>query len=88
MPVSNSRQGGSQRSGQLYWQSPWLHAIALFGVTLLVELQYGIREYPILADNAYITYLGQAVHRGEVIYQTTFYGYPPLGPLPPPGRIE
>ena len=61
--------------------SPWVHVLALSGVTLAVLLEYGLWEYPIVVDRAYFTYLGQAILRGEPIYHTTFFGYLPLPSL-------
>ena len=60
------------------WASRLLHQLALGALTLAVVLQYGLHEYPLQSDRAYFVYMGQAILRGEPIYATTFFGYPPL----------
>ena len=56
-------------------------ALVVGGLMVAACLQYGISQEPLLGDRAYMLYMGQAVLRGEAIYQTTTFGYPPLGPL-------
>lgn len=38
-------------------------------------------EQPIEGDRAYLIYMAQAISRGEPIYQSTTFGYTPMGPL-------
>lgn len=61
--------------------SHWLHAALLVIVTLTLWLSLGFRDAPISSDQAYLTYMGQAVLRGEPIYANTFVTYTPLGAL-------
>ena len=61
--------------------SVWLHAAFLTMVTLAAWLSLGFREAPISSDQAYLTYMGQAIFRGEPIYATTFVTYTPFGAM-------
>ncbi|MEN8182559.1 MAG: hypothetical protein ABFS46_08500 [Myxococcota bacterium] len=62
-------------------RSRWLQVLVLGAITTLVVLQYGPAVHPLIEDRAFFVYLGQQILRGEPIYQTSFMGYPPLGPL-------
>ena len=59
-----------------HWQ-PLLVAV----VTLLVCSRYGITLQPLFGDRAYMLYMAQTVARGEAVYRTMSFGYPPLGPM-------
>ncbi len=57
---------------------------ALQGVVLVALLLAGAYRpdaQPILSDRAYLLYMATAMHRGDPIYRTTTFGYPPLGPM-------
>ena len=66
---------------RVWLASPWTHAAALALVTLWVLSSVGPHEAPLLGDQAYFTYLGQCVLRGQAIYEISFMGYPPVVPL-------
>lgn len=45
----------------------------------LILWLYHPGQQPILGDRAYFLYMTQALLRGEALYQTTTFGYPPVG---------
>lgn len=56
--------------------------VAIIGVaSLAVCASYGVLDAPISFDQAYFTYMAQALLRGEALYSQTMYAYPPLGPM-------
>ncbi len=61
-------------------QSNRSQALILAAFALLLQRE-GLSKAPVLWDHAYLTYLGQAIFRGDPIYAHSFLGYPPLGPL-------
>jgi hypothetical protein len=62
-------------------RSPLLHVGLLFTISLVVLLQYGLNHQPIIGDRAYLVYMGQVVYRGNLLYESTTFGYTPYGPL-------
>ncbi|MCK5603114.1 hypothetical protein KAR91_14620, partial [Candidatus Pacearchaeota archaeon] len=62
-------------------KSPLFHMVCLFTISIVVFLQYGINQQPILGDRAYFIYMGQVVYRGNSLYGQTTFGYTPYGPL-------
>ncbi len=65
-----------------WWRSWGLQSCVLALVAIATILtRFGFTQAPILGDRGYVTYVGQAMLRGEPYYQTTFMGYPPLGAM-------
>jgi hypothetical protein len=60
---------------------PRATALGVVLVALLIASAYRPDAQPILSDRAYLLYMATAVHRGDPIYRTTTFGYPPLGPM-------
>ena len=50
-------------------------------LALVVWLIYRPFMQPIFGDRAYLLYMAQEVGRGKAIYQTTTFGYTPMGPM-------
>lgn len=69
----------SQRLRQLRASEvPYFAAVMI--ITLAVW-QRNLADAPVMNDDAYFTYLAQAIVRGESIYEISFMGYPPVGLL-------
>lgn len=82
MHVAPSDSGYRSRSGPgSIFTKVDARAILIAGLMMAACLQYGLLHQPLLGDRAYMLYMGQAVSRGEAIYRTTTFGYPPLGPM-------
>lgn len=66
----------------------WLLPLFIFGVGLVSISVYRPDLQPLDSDRAYLLYMAQGIQRGEPIYQTTTFGYPPLGSMISAAAIE
>ena len=61
------------------WNALW--ALGAGVAAIAVVLLHRPDLQPIFHDRAYLLYMAQGVHRGEPIYSTSSFGYPPLWAL-------
>ena len=64
-----------------FHRSPRAHLIFLFLLSIVVSMMYGIGNQPFLLDRSYHVYMGQVIHRGNILYGSATYGYTPYGPM-------
>ena len=59
----------------------WSLPLLIFGIGLLTIFSYRPTAQPLFGDRAYLVYMAQGIQRGEPIYETTTFGYAPLGSM-------
>jgi len=62
-------------------RSKGIHFLLITVISSIIVVCYKPNQQPFSGDPAYLTYMAQAIARGEPVYQTTTFGYPPFGPL-------
>lgn len=81
MLVALTMNDSSSDSDVPWWNTRVAH-LALLGLfSILVDLHHLALQQPIIDDRAYLTYMGQAVYRGDALYGSTTFGYPPYSAL-------
>ena len=80
--IQESKQKNTHSDSELpWWNRRAAHLVLLGLLSLLLDLHHLALQQPIIDDRAYLTYMGQAVFRGDQLYGSTTFGYPPYSAL-------